>query len=82
MARLMSRRTRRTIRKLDDGVQDVKGYIEQNPLTAAVLALAAGVIGTSVVKMTVGKLNEPKKPKEPKKPRAKRAGGKSPRKAK
>ena len=41
----------------DAALRDVTGYIENNPITSAVIALAAGVIATSVFKMTVGKTN-------------------------
>ena len=55
MARLMSRRARRTMRNFNSGAQDVKGFIDENPVTAAVIALAAGVAATSAFKMVTGK---------------------------
>ena len=72
MARLMSRSTRRTLRNLNSGAQDVKGFIDENPVTSAVLALAAGVATTSVVKMA---MNRSPKPKAQAGPKASRKAG-------
>lgn len=48
-------RSRRRSRGGDATIREVTGYIEGNPVTSAVIALAAGVVATSVFKMTVGK---------------------------
>jgi len=55
MARSRSRRSRRRSKsKGDAAVQEVTDFIEDNPVTSAVVALAAGAIATSLFKMTVG----------------------------
>ena len=53
MARSRSRRSkrRRSSRKGDQAVQEVTDFIEDNPVTSSVVALAAGAIATSVFKM-------------------------------
>jgi hypothetical protein len=51
----MSRSARHAIRNIKGGTRDVQQYIDENPISSAVLALAAGILATSVVKMTVGK---------------------------
>ncbi len=58
MAR-MSRSARRTLRNINRGAGDVKGFIDENPVTAAVIALAAGVAATSAFKMVTGKSAAP-----------------------
>jgi hypothetical protein len=73
MAKSISRRARRTLRSLNDGAADIQGMIEQNPVTAAVTALAAGVIATSIYKMTVGKPAAPAAKSAKRKSRTNRA---------
>lgn len=53
MPRSRSRRSRRRRSKGDQAVQEVTDFIEANPVTSAVVALAAGAIATSVFKMAV-----------------------------
>ena len=84
-----SRRSRRGRGKGDAVVREVTGFIEENPVTTAVAALAAGALATSVFKMTIGKpagekvtqADDEKKPTVRKKrgaaSRAPRAGRKS-----
>ncbi len=56
MSRSRSRRSKRRSRgKGDAVVREVTNFIEENPVTTAVAALAAGALATSVFKMTVGK---------------------------
>lgn len=59
MARHMSRSARHTIRNIKGGTRDVQDYIDQNPVTSAVLALAAGILATSMVKMSLAKADAP-----------------------
>ena len=51
----MSRSARRKLRDLNRGAEDVKGFIDENPVTSAVIALAAGAAATSVFKMVTAK---------------------------
>jgi len=52
MARSRSRRSRRrSSSKGDQAVQEVTDFIEDNPVTSAVVAMAAGAVATSVFKM-------------------------------
>ncbi len=53
MARRGSRRGRRFKKQTDDTIEEVTGFIEANPVTSAVAALAAGAIATSLYKMAL-----------------------------
>ena len=53
MARRGSRRGRRFRKQTDNTIEEVTGFIEANPVTSAVAALAAGAIATSVFKMAL-----------------------------
>lgn len=55
MARSRSRRSRRrrSSNKGDQAVQEVTDFIEDNPVTSSVVALAAGALATSVYKMFI-----------------------------
>jgi hypothetical protein len=55
MARRRSRQMRRIRRNIDSTTGEVSDFIETNPVTSAVVALAAGALATSVFKMTVGR---------------------------
>lgn len=83
MALRLSRRTRRTMRNLNSGARDIQGYIEDNPLTSALLAMAAGVVATSVVKMTLAKpAAAPATTRPAAKPARRKKGRKAPARAK
>lgn len=55
MAKHLSRSARHALRNIKGGSTDVQEYIDENPVTSAVLALAAGILATSMFKMTTGK---------------------------
>ncbi|MFQ5634442.1 MAG: hypothetical protein ACE5G3_03815 [Gammaproteobacteria bacterium] len=61
MSRHRSRRRRHSQIKGEEAVREVTEFIEDNPVTSAVFALAAGALATSVFKMTV---NKPPKAKQ------------------
>lgn len=59
MARSRSRRSRRRrSSKGDQAVKEVTDFIEDNPVTSSVVALAAGAIATSVFKMFIASQDE------------------------
>ena len=76
----MSRRARRTMREFNQGVDDVKGFVEQNPVTSAFLGLAAGALATGVYKHMTAE--EPPAPARAKKPAAGKTAPKRARRAK
>ena len=57
MATQTSSRTKSSSKKGDAAIRDAARLIEDNPMTSAVIALAAGVVATSIFKMTVGSTN-------------------------
>ena len=48
----MSRRNK-TLRQANKAVGDVTGFIDDNPVTSAVAALAAGAVAASLFKMNI-----------------------------
>ena len=61
--RLFSKRgARRAMRNVNRGAEDVKGFVNENPLTSSFIALAAGAAATTVYKMSTVKPDaEPEK---------------------
>lgn len=48
-----SRRARRARREAEATIREVKTFIDENPVTSAVVAVAAGALATSIFKMAV-----------------------------
>lgn len=48
-----SRRARRARREAEATIREVKNFIDENPVTSAVVAVAAGALATSIFKMAV-----------------------------
>lgn len=51
MARRMSRSSRRMMKNVNRGADDVMVFVNENPLTSAFIALAAGAAATSAYKI-------------------------------